>query len=328
MSKKIKNHGFTLVELLVVIAIIGVLVALLLPAVQAAREAARRSQCVNNQKQLGLALHNFHDIHLTLPPMSTEDWGDENNHANWGWGALILPQIEEENSYNLLDIEQGNNKNTYWDRHTGNRLHDAVTNASLLAILQTPVSGFLCPSSAGPDLNDDKPIPHSSGAGTIYIARSDYICANDADHIDRQGPDGSFGWPRYDLPFKFRDITDGTANTIFLGERCYVLENVQVGGALVHGHTGNNEGTGSGAVATGFFCVAGSGYFPINSTAGSNDGYRQGFASLHPGGAVFTFGDASVHFISETIDHNTNDAANSTFEYLLQRNDGEVLGEY
>ncbi|GAA4429094.1 DUF1559 domain-containing protein [Bremerella cremea] len=329
-------RGFTLVELLVVIAIIGVLIALLLPAVQQAREAARRMQCTNNLKQMGLAIHNFHDTYGKMAPMSTEDWGDENIHGNWGWGVLLMPFLELSNTVEALDPTAGNNWNKNWGYKTsGNRLHDAVNNSTLLGVLQTPVSAFMCPSTAGPELNDLKPIPYDSGNGTKYLARADYVVVNDADTINRGDvasntwPDGSWVWTRYTPPLTFASISDGLSNTLFMGERCYQLGGEKIGSGVVWGHAGNETGGGSAAAQTGFFYVAGAGYYPINSTnGGSSNGHRQGFASNHPGGANFVLGDGSVRFIPETIDHNTDDAPNSTFEYLLQRDDGQVVGSF
>ncbi|WDI44079.1 DUF1559 family PulG-like putative transporter [Bremerella sp. P1] len=326
------ERGFTLVELLVVIAIIGVLIALLLPAVQQAREAARRMQCTNNLKQIGIAMHNFHDTYGKLVPMSTEDWGNENTHGNWGWAVDLMPFLELGNTYDALNPTYGNNKNDFWPYQPGggkNRLHNAVNNANLLAIMQKEVDAFMCPSTAGPVLNESKPIPYDSGNGDKYLARSDYIVVNDADNIDRRDCDGPFVWTRYDAPLTFAGITDGLSNTLFVGERCYTLGGELIGSGVVYGHAGNNEGGGAGAVTTGFFYVAGSGLLPINSTTGGSDNdHRQGFASNHPGGVNFVLGDGSVRFVPETIDHNTNNAANSTFEYLLQRNDGRPVGDY
>ncbi len=328
----LQKRGFTLVELLVVIAIIGVLIALLLPAVQQAREAARRMQCTNNLKQIGIAMHNFHDTYNKVVPMSHEDFGDENAHGNWGWAVDLMPFLELSNTYDALNPSYGNNKNNYWPYNASspkNILHNAVNDATLLGIMQTPVDAFMCPSTAGPELNESKPIPYDSGNGDKYLARADYIVANDADNIDRQDCDGSFVWTRYESPLTFASITDGLSNTIFVGERCYTLGGELIGSGVVYGHAGNNDGAGGGATTTGFFYIAGSGLMPINSTNGGSDNdHRQGFASNHPGGANFVLGDGSVRFIPETIDHNTDDAANSTFENLIQRNDGQPLGRF
>lgn len=326
-----RKRGFTLVELLVVIAIIGVLIALLLPAVQQAREAARRMQCTNNLKQIGIAMHNFHDTYNKIVPMSHEDYGDENAHGNWGWAVDLMPFLELNNTYDALNPSYGNPQNNYWPYNNTsprNILHNAVTDSNLLNIMQQPVDAFMCPSTAGPQLNESKPIPYDSGNGTNYLARADYIVANDADNIDRQDCDGTFVWTRYDSPLTFAGVTDGLSNTIFVGERCYMLGGELIGSGVVFGYAGNNDGAGGGATTTGFFYIAGSGLLPINSTTGASNGHRQGFASNHPGGANFVLGDGSVRFIAETIDHNTDDAANSTFENLIQRNDGVPVSNF
>lgn len=329
--------AFTLVELLVVIAIIGVLIALLLPAVQQAREAARRMQCTNNLKQLGLAMHNFHDTYGKLPPMSHEDFGNDNTQANWGWAMLVMPQMELGNVVDQLDPTQGTNVSRNWPQKTsGNTLHGAVTNNNLLKILQTPIEAFMCPSTAGPELNESKPVPYDSGNGTIYLARSDYIVVNDKDLIYRGSPtdhpDGSFVWSRYSPVVNFANITDGLSNTLLVGERCYQLGGELIGSGVVFGHAGNDDGAHSTkGVQMGYFYVGGATNYPINSTVSNADNaHRQGFASNHPGGVNFVLGDGSVRFIPETIDHNpdggNNDVPNSTLERLVQKDDGQVVG--
>lgn len=331
MTHSQRHRGFTLVELLVVIAIIGILVALLLPAVQAAREAARRTQCTNNLKQIGIAIHNFHDTFKVIPPMATEDWGSEQNHGNWGWAVYIMPFMEQQSTYDALNIAQGSNKNDYWPQQYGSsktRLHDAVNNPVLLEIMQQPIATLSCPSSSGGDLNTLKPMPYKDGNGGEELARMNYVCVNDADQIDRRGPDGVFLWTRYDEPLQFGNVLDGLSNTLFVGERCWQLGGVVIGAANTWGSAGNQAGSGSWANTVGFHYVAGSGRRPINSTTGQNNDFRQGFASNHPGGANFLIGDGSVHFISETIDHRIDDATNSTFEFLIEYQDGNSLGDW
>jgi len=274
------KRGFTLVELLVVIAIIGVLVALLLPAVQAAREAARRSTCNNKMKQLGLALHNYHDTYLSLPFGGMLRGSDTDGEV--GWGYSILPFIEEENVYSQIDSR------------------GTITDATKVpaAIRSLALEAYICPSDVAADIN-----PHRNNFG-----KSNYIACSGANDC----PDGNFGdlggCFHINSKVKFRDITDGTSNTFLLGER---------------------EGQEQPHKAGMWLGVQQDRY--LNSTMGGclnnsnfrlNGGHQWGcFSSLHPGGANFTFADASVHFISETVN-------GVTYENLAQRNDGNVIGEY
>ena len=126
--KRLKR-GFTLIELLVVIAIIAILIALLLPAVQQAREAARRTQCKNNIKQLGLALHNYHDVNLTFPPGYVLQEGGAVGAHNWDWSAMILPYIEQSALFNTLDVGQ-------------TRPSQALNNPVQLAAMVNPLTAF------------------------------------------------------------------------------------------------------------------------------------------------------------------------------------------
>jgi len=136
--------GFTLVELLVVIAIIGVLVALLLPAVQSAREAARRMSCGNNFKQIGIALHNYHDAYQKLPPGWIMQATSPENSAGWGWPTFILPYVEQQNLYDRLQVNQL-------------ALMDVMGNAALRPLAQTKLKSYRCPSDVVKDLLPARP---------------------------------------------------------------------------------------------------------------------------------------------------------------------------
>ena len=200
--------GFTLIELLVVIAIIAVLIALLLPAVQAAREAARRAQCVNNLKQIGIALHNYHSTNDCFPlgaseysPISTNTQRNNNfKWDNWSCHALMLNFLEQTNFYNAANFLVGNNEGVYY------AMNSTVT--------QARIAGFLCPSD-----------PYA-GKGAININNANN--SNDCSYLGSQGTTtmtpqvnsatGSNGLFFYYVSYGLRDITDGSSNTIAFSE--------------------------------------------------------------------------------------------------------------
>ncbi|PQO44639.1 DUF1559 domain-containing protein [Blastopirellula marina] len=327
-----RKNGFTLVELLVVIAIIGVLIALLLPAVQQAREAARRMQCTNHMKQLGLALHNYHDTYGAFPAISYDhevNGGDEARHASWSWGTLILPQMEQGAAYDILAPSRPN------------RLHEAVNNATKLQVLQTPLTTWRCPSDTGPALNSHYKINDGSGtaANRKELATANYVGVNSAGDIDRSSTHNGIFVPGTNVQgnkrwvIAMRDILDGTSNTAMVGERAWMQSGVELGASVVFGHNGNSDIENGSDYANGFITVVGGGKPHVNTidTCGAgcndNDG-RQGFSSMHPGGAQFLLGDGSVHFISENIDDNIGGATDSTYERLMNRYDGQPLGTY
>jgi prepilin-type N-terminal cleavage/methylation domain-containing protein/prepilin-type processing-associated H-X9-DG protein len=185
-----RHRGFTLIELLVVIAIIGVLVALLLPAVQAAREAARRSQCVNNLKQIGLALHNYHSTHDSFPVGQTQNLAGPVNYLGWmGWSihAQILPNLEQQPLYNSINF------NAISDGYTYGPLNTTAANRI--------VSVFLCPSDAKTPRNGVN--NYSGSIGPTY---------------GNQTTTQTTGAFAFYLNTSFRDFTDGTANTVTFAE--------------------------------------------------------------------------------------------------------------
>ncbi|TWT39328.1 DUF1559 domain-containing protein [Blastopirellula retiformator] len=282
---RFQRQGFTLVELLVVIAIIGVLIALLLPAVQQAREAARRMQCTNNMKQIGLAMHNYHDTHKLFPP-------GFNNELGWGWGAKILPFIEQTALYDEIDQVNG--------------LMD-LSDADILAAVQIPLDAFRCPSDVAPDLND-KSVPVV--VASEEIAYSSYLASMGSykDATVTQLGLGMF-WPQSRVAF--RNVLDGTSNTFLIGEREYQ----HTIGGLWAGTTTSGPGHQNKKY--------------ILASTNTSDGLindptkYKGFGSFHPGGANFAFCDGSVHFISETIDATTNSGPNmSLYQRLGDRQDG------
>ncbi|MEX2356949.1 MAG: DUF1559 domain-containing protein [Pirellulaceae bacterium] len=315
MPRSSRAFGFTLVELLVVIAIIGVLVALLLPAVQQAREAARRSQCVNNLKQIGIALHNHHDTYnempsgVKFPPESyAPAWPNGSTFVpGWGWSAMILPFMEQQSLFDTLRISEGIQM-------------DEVTPA-----LNVYLSGYACPSD-----NADKIIRHNWTFNNSNVAvdhgRMNYVAmaatrVNDFRHANnRTGgnmPRGAFS---INLPLGFNRITDGLSNTIAVSERamkigpqsCFAASWPGAANAAHH-----QDIMYDGMAASG----------PPNAPVTD---CRSWTSSLHPGGVNGLLLDGSVRFIVETIDANAtnNNNPNTVFDRLVIRDDALVVGEF
>ncbi len=285
-----RRRAFTLIELLVVIAIIAILIALLLPAIQQAREAARRTQCRNNMKQIGIAIHNYHDIHKQLPPGAIMPSGFGASWDVMSWSVYILPQMDNTPLYDGLMAETSNNT-TEFDRNTP-------------GLAGTEVDAYLCPSDVMGSINtvlNTQKLGHSS-----YVACIGSSLPGDND-FSRGAVSGCFG---VNLDFRIRDITDGTSNTILIGER-----------------DGANGSAGSPRVGSTWI---GSEYVgwpdrifsttddahPVNQPSGFRAGTS--FGSLHAGGAFFLFGDGSIQFIPESID-------NTTWEALGTRTGDETV---
>jgi prepilin-type processing-associated H-X9-DG protein/prepilin-type N-terminal cleavage/methylation domain-containing protein len=298
--------AFTLIELLVVIAIIGVLVALLLPAVQAAREAGRRIQCVNNLKQIGLALHNYESIHRTLTPGYVSNFDATGNDLGpgWGWAAMLLPQFEQATVYSATNFTQ-----------------NIEVPANLTARLMV-VGNFLCPSdryaASWPAVDRDI----LTGAAIREICRvapSNYVGMNGT---SEPGPDGE-GVLFRNSRVAFRDITDGLSQTLAVGERSHLLGPATwagaVTGALLYDDDGNNIGTPDLETGPGMILGhAGEGVGP-----GANRSEPNQFYSLHAGrGVNFLFADGHVTFLKSTMNY-------KTYLALSTRSGGEVIsGDY
>ena len=308
-------HGFTLVELLVVITIIGILIALLLPAVQAAREAARRLQCTNNLKQVALAIHTYTESHGTPPPATPYDRRPPYYYYGGTWVAMLLPFMEQQGLYDLFDFDKSmiDPVNAVAVRTIVPALICPTDPASQEPIFTdrdnlahcnpNPSLGLWYAASIGPTAYDEKtcvfcPLPNPSycckgcNFGTLGPSSSEVGINSSA---------GMFG--RYPSSFKFSETTDGLSNTIMLGEtlpdQCIYM------GA----HSVN-------------FPVAGT-TIPLNTfercdTAGGIYYRACGFKSQHSGGAHFALGDGSVRFFNDTIDY-------KLYNELGSRNGGEIV---
>ncbi|MCA9068297.1 MAG: DUF1559 domain-containing protein, partial [Planctomycetaceae bacterium] len=212
------RQGFTLIELLVVIAIIAILIALLLPAVQQAREAARRSTCKNNLKQLAIALHNHHDVYGNFPPGATDD-----DNGNFGWGAYILPQMDQNPIYEGLSkranfLHKGGQPHQF-SKGSSSTNTDAHNNELLIdrghfqAFTKTVLPAYMCPSDILPEKDD-------AGYGkSNYLGNAGSRRDGDWASCARQKGNEQNGLLPYDNDnnntwvVKFRDITDGSSNT-------------------------------------------------------------------------------------------------------------------
>lgn len=337
------RRGFTLVELLVVIAIIGVLVGLLLPAVQAAREAARRSSCQNNLRQLGIANHNYHDVHQTFPPGWIEM--PNANEETWGWGAFLLPFMEQEN----LSRELGVTRGSLMARMAANTSGTPPT--QIYPDTRTVLKVFICPTDTGHNAGlSHNARSFNGGVGytaagfttdpTTIAGHSSYIGV--MGHRDVANATSNTGCFYGNSRTGIGDITDGSSNTIMIGER----ETQNCRGATWLG-VRNTNATGSAGV----LMVAGHSRPKMNQetngTGGipwnmDDTGCGEGFASLHPGGAQFLFGDSSVRFIAETIGHNwateginvngsirdSKLPQNGIYQRLMTRDDKLVTGNF
>ncbi|QDT99684.1 putative major pilin subunit [Gimesia aquarii] len=300
------RRAFTLIELLVVIAIIAILIALLLPAVQQAREAARRSTCKNNMKQIGLGLHNYHETHSVFP-MSykhTLDGGYNNTQRGMSWIAYLLPFVDQANVYNRINH--------------GLPLSDPNNTE----VSRTVLKVFLCPTDTGVEsgilpgrsnVGDERAVTSYKAVSGNNWAWGGFVHSDPTGRNagNTNGLDWGNGFMCRNGSSKVnitrvRDVTDGMSGTFFVGE------------ALPRECSHNwwwwfNASTANCAVPLNHY---------INNTFTAGDwGRNYSFASRHEGGAHFLMGDGAVRFISENID-------TGTYRALASIQSGETIGDF
>lgn len=336
LMKPTRRHGFTLIELLVVIAIIAILIALLLPAVQQAREAARRTSCKNQLKQIGLALHNYHDVNLSFPMGTRAPISAPN------WRIAVLPYIDQSALYNRLDIDSQATVGGFSSKREDSGSYGYGTgNNAILAGLVVP--GWNCPSSTNstnasaqsPTYNNaERGQTHDyvgiAGATTdpLFDATTPGWVSSSCSAVTGYGGiacDNGMLYPNASM--RMRDVTDGTTNTIIVGEQSGLvgLRDIRANyhggwagfttGGRPSSMTGSPWGSGTTTVR-----------YPINydvAAAGNGTTYdlNTTLSSMHTGGTHALLGDGSVRFLSENMDR-------LTLLTLCARNDGQVIGEF
>jgi prepilin-type N-terminal cleavage/methylation domain-containing protein/prepilin-type processing-associated H-X9-DG protein len=317
------RRGFTLIELLVVIAIIAVLIALLLPAVQSAREAARRIQCVNNLKQMGIALHNYHDALGTFPSSylarSAFISGASDTAPGWGWASMILPQLEQAPLFSAINAGLP---------------VEAVVNSTVVQVILT---GYLCPSD--PSVSGPFPVTDAAGNPLAIVAPTSYAACVGNDQADTTtglNNDGLGNGVMFrNSRIRVADIIDGTSNTILAGERAWSINEgtwpgVVTNGVIRRGPTNPCPTTGALFYLAPTLVLA---HCNVLNTDTDPDGGLDDYSSFHPGGANFVFADGSVRFLKSVLRNSGVRPDGSTiyspsslvFQALGTRNGGEVI---
>ena len=296
-----RQLGFTLIELLVVVAIIGIVVGLLLPAVQAAREAARRMQCQSHLKQIGLALHNYHSARKSFPPgyVSRFDATGNDTGPGWGWGSFILPQLEASPLFGRINFNVG-------IEHPANEV----------ARLER-VSTFLCPSDPAPDRWQTAKRDLATGnfvSNICEVASANYV-GMFGTFEPGVGGDGIFF---RNQTVGMRDILDGSSKTLMVGERSFDLGEATwtgaVTGAVIVPDGSDGVGTGPPESASSMILGhSGDGYSPSERRSHVNQ-----FYSHHVGGVHFLFGDGHVSFLANSLDYRV-------YQSLTTRAGGETV---
>ena len=294
------RRAFTLIELLVVIAVIAVLIGLLLPAVQKVRESASRLKCANNLKQLGLACHNYHDSQKSFPPgyLATSSYSDgaTDTAPGWGWAAFLLPYLEQDNLYRQINFAQ------------------PVQGAAAAQVLP----GFLCPSDVVPP--SPFTVTGAAGSPVALLAPSSYAATCGPDASDVADPTGLGAFYR-NSQTRLTDLTDGTSQTVMIGDRAWSqVQGIWAGapsGAITRAGPRNPwpNATASAAVLV----LVHNNWINIRT---DSDGGLDDFSSYHTAGVNLLFADGSVHFVQSITGEGQ---LHADFQALGTRAGGEVI---
>ena len=319
---RLGRRGFTLIELLVVIAIIAILIALLLPAVQQAREAARRTQCRNNLKQLGLALHNYLDAVRVFPPAMLNRCAGTYPDQHHSGLAMLLPYIDQAPLYNKWNWNAASSNvegMNYESGTVGSALDPATTGN--LALVTTKLQAFLCPTDNGKLVVSDsayKPSTSSSEGGAMtnydFVTSSNVAYYNICQDWGAAAPStkAAFGENSF---CSMRDLVDGSSNTALMCEMTREVANGRGNAWGYRGHVMVGVWLASYAINDWNWPYTTPAIVPGRSASWAYP------ASLHTGGVHILLGDGAVRFISENIN-------SSTRAYLTYIGDGQVVGEF
>lgn len=304
--RKMRRRGFTLIELLVVIAIIAILIALLLPAVQQAREAARRTTCKDNIKNIALALHNYHETHGSFPAGSLARWDGSTLYGyGWTWHAKILPQLEQQNLYERVQNRMGSDSGTA-----------STAEQRLAGTTKFPI--FMCPSHpSGAERgswmdNGYQPCSYMGNMGTNL----DDNCPSGTDAFLAGRCANANGIFFINSNIRFRDILDGTHQTFIIGEVQVdggSGDGLELGGDHKYNFASGGDSNPPADISEIFFATETND--PINADT------EEAAGSYHIGGAHFGMADGSARFISENI-------SMTIYRALSTRAGKEVIGEY
>jgi prepilin-type N-terminal cleavage/methylation domain-containing protein len=308
-----RRSAFTLIELLVVIAIIGVLVALILPAVQAARESARKIQCRNNLKQIGLGFANYLTQKTVLPPGYVVRSTAGSDHLGFGWSTMLLPFLEQDNVYKTINFEMYPVALPQQQMTIFNCPSDPYMGAAIYMSKSAGYNNPMCSNPMYSGWSTGECMGIVTDSTPSFAAKANYVANYGSQALGPVMGNGVFG-PNTSLPIQF--IRDGASNTFFAGERSFAGSVSWAGVSYditCSAPTQTNTNILPSPVSSNGHHVLGTTQFRMNTN-------NAGFSSPHIGGGHMLFGDGAVRFLSENMDA-------LTYQALSTRQGGEIIGD-